>query len=227
VKLGPGSRIAHAAPRQRNGGDRPPQKQISGLFRQKLVDGRVSQNGRSKGQGAYLQGREGGRAGAPRSSNSLRRLTPGAAARAQNVIHQPPPIASFSAPPYGGWEALRLDRRFRRSAISWRIGGAGDFRETGFSNGSIRAPASGMPIHRSSWPADAPAATIKVAATSTPVARPRGGSRSGSSGKQASFSRPSARFPRNIGRADQGGWLSFREFNGLLGLLQPADVVFR
>jgi hypothetical protein len=118
------------------------------------------------------------------------------------------PIASFSRH-NGGWTVV-FSIADPTLGISWRIGDAGDFRETGFIDTLDPRTRKRMPNPSIELAADAPAATIQVRYVDT------------SSELQGPFPirfDPEAaliRDQRKILDMTATSWLSFREFNGLL-----------
>src|ERR1700686_3670758 len=118
------------------------------------------------------------------------------------------PIAMFSRH-NGGW-AVVFSIAHPALGISWRMGDAGEFRETGFFDTPDPPPRKGMPNPSIELAADAPAATIQVRYVDT------------SGELQGPFPikfDPEAALihdQRKILDMTATSWLAFREFNGLL-----------
>jgi uncharacterized caspase-like protein len=140
---------------------------------------------------------------------------PQVAALSPAVVPRPPredsvnaPIAMFSRH-NGGWTVV-FSIADPALGISWRIGDAGDFRETGFLDTLDPRTRKRMPNPSVELPADAPAATIEVRYVD------------GSGNLQGPFPikfEPEAALihdQRKILDMTATSWLSFREFNGLL-----------
>jgi hypothetical protein len=140
---------------------------------------------------------------------------PQVAALSPAVVARPPredsvnaPIAMFSRH-NGGWTVV-FSIADPALGISWRIGDAGDFRETGFLDTLDPRTRKRMPNPSVELPADAPAATIEVRYVD------------GSGNLQGPFPikfEPEAALihdQRKILDMTATSWLSFREFNGLL-----------
>ena len=117
------------------------------------------------------------------------------------------PIAMFSRA-NGGWTVV-FSIADPTLGISWRMGEAGDFRETGFIDTLDPRTRKRMPNPSIELPADAPAATLRCV-TSTPMATFR--VRSIRFDPEAALIRDQ----RKILDMTATSWLSFREFNGLL-----------
>ena len=94
--------------------------------------------------------------------------------------------------------------------ISWRMGDAGDFRETGFIDTLDPRTRKRMPNPSIELPADAPAATIQVRYVDT------NGEMQGPFPIRFDPEAALIRDQRKILDMTATSWLSFREFNGLL-----------
>ena len=94
--------------------------------------------------------------------------------------------------------------------ISWRIGDAGDFRETGFIDTLDPRTRKRMPNPSIELPADAPAATIQVRYVDA------SGELQGPFPIRFDPEAALIRDQRKILDMTATSWLSFREFNGLL-----------
>ena len=94
--------------------------------------------------------------------------------------------------------------------ISWRIGEAGDFRETGFIDTLDPRTRKRMPNPSIELPADAPAATIQVRYVDA------NGETQGPFPIRFDPEAALLRDQRKILDMTATSWLSFREFNGLL-----------
>ena len=191
-------RAAHAAARQRNGGDRPPQAD-PGLFR---PDGRrrVPQRHRRKASPRWRRSRPNRR----RSSRHCRRCS---TSKPQNDSVNAP-IAMFSRH-NGGWTVV-FSIADPTLGISWRMGEAGDFRETGFIDTLDPRTRKRMPNPSIELSADAPAATIQVRYVDT------NGDFQGPFPIRFDPEAALIRDQRKILDMTATSWLSFREFNGLL-----------
>lgn len=118
------------------------------------------------------------------------------------------PIADFMRH-NGGW-SVSLSFPDAVTAISWRLGDRGEFRETGFLDVLDPRTRRRMPNPSIGLPPDAPAGTIEVRAIDA---------RGDPVGPFPIRFDPTAaleRSQRKILEMTAGSWLSFREFNGLL-----------
>ena len=118
------------------------------------------------------------------------------------------PIASFSRH-NGGWTIV-FSIADPTLGISWRMGDAGDFRETGFIDTLDPRTRKRMPNPSIELPADAPAATIQVRYVDT------NGDMQGPFPIRFDPEAALIRDQRKILDMTATSWLSFREFNGLL-----------
>jgi hypothetical protein len=118
------------------------------------------------------------------------------------------PIASFSRH-NGGWSVV-FSIADPTLGISWRMGEAGDFRETGFIDTLDPRTRKRMPNSSIELPADAPAATIQVRYVDT------NGELQGPFPIRFDPEAALIRDQRKILDLTATSWLSFREFNGLL-----------
>jgi hypothetical protein len=118
------------------------------------------------------------------------------------------PIAMFSRH-NGGWTVV-FSIADPTLGISWRIGDAGDFRETGFNDTLDSRTRKRMPNPSIELPADAPAATIQVRYVDT------SGELQGPFPIRFDPEAALIRDQRKILDMTATSWLSFREFNGLL-----------
>jgi uncharacterized caspase-like protein len=118
------------------------------------------------------------------------------------------PIASFSRH-NGGWSVV-FSIADPTLGISWRMGEAGDFRETGFIDTLDPRTRKRMPNPSIELPADAPAATIQVRYVDT------NGETQGPFPIRFDPEAALIRDQRKILDMTATSWLSFREFNGLL-----------
>jgi len=118
------------------------------------------------------------------------------------------PIAMFSRH-NGGWTVV-FSIADPTLGISWRIGEAGDFRETGFIDTLDPRTRKRMPNPSIELPADAPAATIQVRYVDT------NGELQGPFPIRFDPEAALIRDQRKILDMTATSWLSFREFNGLL-----------
>jgi hypothetical protein len=118
------------------------------------------------------------------------------------------PIAMFSRH-NGGWTVV-FSIADPTLGISWRLGEAGDFRETGFMDTLDPRTRKRMPNPSIELPADAPAADDPGALCRHQSANCRARSRSASTRSRL------IRDQRKILDMTATSWLSFREFNGLL-----------
>ena len=127
------------------------------------------------------------------------------------------PIAMFSRH-NGGWTVV-FSIADPTLGISWRMGDAGDFRETGFLDTLDPRTRKRMPNPSIELAADAPAATIQVRYVDA------SGEMQGPFPIKFDPEAALIRDQRKILDMTATSWLSFREFNGLAGLLHPSDVV--
>src|SRR5712671_3709759 len=118
------------------------------------------------------------------------------------------PIAAFSRH-NGGWTVV-FSIADPTLGISWRIGEAGDFRETGFIDTLDPRTRKRMPNLSIELPGDAPAATIQVRYIDT------SGEMQGPFPIRFDPEAALIRDQRKILDMTATSWLSFREFNGLL-----------
>ena len=118
------------------------------------------------------------------------------------------PIASFSRH-NGGWSVV-FSIADPTLGISWRMGEAGDFRETGFIDTLDPRTRKRMPNPSIELPADAPAATIQVRYVDA------NGETQGPFPIRFDPEAALIRDQRKILDLTATSWLSFREFNGLL-----------
>jgi hypothetical protein len=118
------------------------------------------------------------------------------------------PIAMFSRH-NGGWTVV-FSIADPTLGISWRLGDAGDFRETGFMDTLDPRTRKRMPNPSIELPADAPAAMIQVRYVDT------NGELQGPFPIRFDPEAALIRDQRKILDMTATSWLSFREFNGLL-----------
>jgi hypothetical protein len=118
------------------------------------------------------------------------------------------PIASFSRH-NGGWTVV-YSFADPTLGISWRLGEAGDFRETGFIDTLDPRTRKRMPNPSIELPADAPASNIQVRYVDT------NGDLQGPFPIRFDPEAALIRDQRKILDMTATSWLSFREFNGLL-----------
>ena len=118
------------------------------------------------------------------------------------------PIAMFSRH-NGGWTVV-FSIADPTLGISWRLGDAGDFRETGFMDTLDPRTRKRMPNPSVELPADAPAAVIQVRYVDT------NGDLQGPFPIRFDPEAALIRDQRKILDMTATSWLSFREFNGLL-----------
>jgi Caspase domain len=118
------------------------------------------------------------------------------------------PIAMFSRH-NGGWTVV-FSIADPTLGISWRIGDAGDFRETGFIDTLDPRTRKRMPNPSIELPADAPASVIQVRYVDT------SGDLQGPFPIRFDPEAALIRDQRKILDMTATSWLSFREFNGLL-----------
>jgi hypothetical protein len=118
------------------------------------------------------------------------------------------PIAMFSRH-NGGWTVV-FSIADPTLGISWRMGEAGDFRETGFIDTLDPRTRKRMPNPSIELPADAPASTIQVRYVDT------NGEVQGPFPIRFDPEAALIRDQRKILDMTATSWLSFREFNGLL-----------
>jgi uncharacterized caspase-like protein len=123
------------------------------------------------------------------------------------------PIASFSRH-NGGWTVV-FSIADPTLGISWRMGGAGDFRETGFLDTLDPRTRKRMPNPSIELAADAPAATIEVRYIDA------SGDMQGPFPIKFDPEAALLRDQRKILDMTATSWLSFREFNGLLVYYTP------
>jgi len=118
------------------------------------------------------------------------------------------PIAAFSRH-NGGWTVV-FSIADPTLGISWRMGDAGEFRETGFIDTLDPRTRKRMPNPSIELPADAPASTIQVRYVDT------SGELQGPFPIRFDPEAALIRDQRKILDMTATSWLSFREFNGLL-----------
>src|SRR5215207_10338824 len=118
------------------------------------------------------------------------------------------PIAAFSRH-NGGWSVV-FSIADPTLGISWRLGEAGDFRETGFMDTLDPRTRKRMPNPSIELPAHAPAAMIQVRYVDT------NGELQGPFPIRFDPEAALIRDQRKILDMTATSWLSFREFNGLL-----------
>jgi hypothetical protein len=118
------------------------------------------------------------------------------------------PIAAFSRH-NGGWSVV-FSIADPTLGISWRMGGSGDFRETGFLDTLDPRTRKRMPNPSIELAADAPAATIEVRYIDA------SGEMQGPFPIRFDPEAALIRDQRKILDMTATSWLSFREFNGLL-----------
>ena len=118
------------------------------------------------------------------------------------------PIAAFSRH-NGGWSVV-FSIADPTLGISWRIGDAGDFRETGFIDTLDPRTRKRMPNPSIELPADAPVGTIQLRYVDT------NGETQGPFPIRFDPEAALIRDQRKILDMTATSWLSFREFNGLL-----------
>ncbi|BAM89702.1 conserved exported hypothetical protein [Bradyrhizobium oligotrophicum S58] len=118
------------------------------------------------------------------------------------------PIAMFSRH-NGGW-TVTFSIADPTLGISWRMGDAGDYRETGFMDVLDPRTRKRMPNPSIQLPADAPAGTIQVRYVDA------GGEMQGPFPIRFEPEAALVRDQRKILDMTATSWLSFREFNGLL-----------
>jgi uncharacterized caspase-like protein len=180
-------------------------KQIPVYFDQMVDD--VFLNGPAKGQGELAKetGKEPAKSAEPLQKVAalppVQRLAP-----SNESVNAP--IAMFSRH-NGGWTVV-FSIADPTLGISWRIGDAGDFRETGFIDTLDPRTRKRMPNPSIELPADAPAATIQVRYVDT------SGELQGPFPIRFDPEAALIRDQRKILDMTATSWLSFREFNGLL-----------
>ena len=118
------------------------------------------------------------------------------------------PIASFSRH-NGGWTVV-FSLADPALAISWRMGGAGDFRETGFMDALDPRTRKRIPNPSIELDADAPAATIEIRYVDA------NGDMQGPFPIRFDPAQALLKDQRKILDMTASSWLAFREFNGLL-----------
>ena len=150
----------------------------------------------------------GGRGQAGRASAEGRSADAGAAACRRRTISVNAPIAAFSRH-NGGWTVV-FSIADPTLGISWRIGEAGDFRETGFIDTLDPRTRKRMPNPSIELAGRAPAATIQVRYVDA------SGELQGPFPIRFDPEAALIRDQRKILDMTATSWLSFREFNGLL-----------
>ena len=174
-------------------------KQIPVYFDQMVDD--VFLNGAAKGQRRS-------RAKPAEPPQKVAALPPVQRLAARRTIAVNAPIAMFSRH-NGGWTVV-FSIADPTLGISWRMGEAGDFRETGFMDTLDPRTRKRMPNPSIELPADAPAATIQVRYVDT------NGELQGPFPIRFDPEAALIRDQRKILDMTATSWLSFREFNGLL-----------
>ena len=194
---------AHAPTGQRDGGDRKSQAD-SGLFR---PDGRRRLPQRhGQGTARSWQGNNQEPAEPPQKVAALPPVSVPRTAPSNNSVNAP--IAMFSRH-NGGWTVV-FSIADPTLGISWRMGDAGEFRETGFLDTLDSRTRKRMPNPSIELAADAPAATIQVRYIDT------SGELQGPFPIKFDPEAALIRDQRKILDMTATSWLSFREFNGLL-----------
>jgi hypothetical protein len=137
-------------------------------------------------------------------------LPPGAGAQIGNLANGPAnaPIASFSRS-NSGW-SVYFSFADPVTAISWRLGETGNFRETGFMDTFDPRTRRRMPNPNIQLDADQKATTIYVQYVDT------NGVQQGPFPIRFEPAGALEREQRKILEMTAGSWMSFREFNGLL-----------
>ncbi len=174
-------------------------KQIPVYFDQMVDD--VFLNGVAKAQAEAAKSVE-------PSPQKLAALPPVALPRIPKEDSVNAPIASFSRH-NGGWTIV-FSIADPTLGISWRMGEAGDFRETGFIDTLDPRTRKRMPNPSIELPADAPAGTIQLRYVDT------NGDMQGPFPIRFDPEAALIRDQRKILDMTATSWLSFREFNGLL-----------
>jgi hypothetical protein len=174
-------------------------KQIPVYFDQMVDD--VFLNGVAKGQVEAAKSAE-------PPPQQLAALPPVAVPRIPKEESINAPIASFSRH-NGGWTIV-FSIADPTLGISWRMGEAGDFRETGFIDTLDPRTRKRMPNPSIELPADAPAGTIQLRYVDT------NGDMQGPFPIRFDPEAALIRDQRKILDMTATSWLSFREFNGLL-----------
>jgi hypothetical protein len=174
-------------------------KQIPVYFDQMVDD--VFLNGVAKGQVEAAKSAE-------PPPQKLAALPPVAVPRIPKEDSINAPIASFSRH-NGGWTIV-FSIADPTLGISWRMGEAGDFRETGFIDTLDPRTRKRMPNPSIELPADAPAGTIQLRYVDT------NGDMQGPFPIRFDPEAALIRDQRKILDMTATSWLSFREFNGLL-----------
>jgi Caspase domain len=147
--------------------------------------------------------------------SELAMLPPGSGAQIGKLLNAPAnaPIASFTRHT-GGW-SVAFSFAEPVAGISWRLGEAGNFRETGFLDAFDPRTRRRMPNPAIQLAADQPATTIYVRYVDA------------NGGLQGPFPigfdpvTVLEREQRKILEMTAGSWLSFRDFNGLLVYYTP------
>ncbi len=149
---------------------------------------------------------------------------PQVAALSPAAIPRPPkedtvnaPIAMFSRH-NGGW-TVYFSIVDPTLGISWRMGDTGEFRETGFADTLDSRTRKRMANPSIELPADTQATTLEVRYIDA------SGNMQGPFPIKFDPEAALIRDQRKILDMTATSWLSFREFNGLSGLLHPSDVV--
>jgi Caspase domain len=174
-------------------------KQIPVYFDQMVDD--VFLNGVAKGQAEAAKPAE-------PPSQKVAALPPVSVPRLPQNDSINAPIAAFSRH-NGGWSVV-FSIADPTLGISWRMGEAGDFRETGFIDTLDPRTRKRMPNPSIELSADAPAATIWVRYVDT------SGEMQGPFPIKFDPEAALIRDQRKILDMTANSWLSFREFNGLL-----------
>jgi len=178
-------------------------KQIPVYFDQMVDD--VFLNGAEKAQQAEAAKSSEKPADPPKQ---VAALSPAAIPRPPQDDSVNAPIAMFSRH-NGGWTVV-FSIADPTLGISWRMAGAGDFRETGFLDSLDQRTRKRMPNPSVELPADAPAATIEVRYVDVT------GNMQGPFPIKFDPEAALIHDQRKILDMTASSWLSFREFNGLL-----------
>jgi caspase domain-containing protein len=178
-------------------------KQIPVYFDQMVDD--VFLNGAEKAQQAEAAKSSEKPADPPKQ---VAALSPAAIPRPPQDDSVNAPIAMFSRH-NGGWTVV-FSIADPTLGISWRMAGAGDFRETGFLDSLDQRTRKRMPNPSVELPADTPAATIEVRYVDVT------GNMQGPFPIKFDPEAALIHDQRKILDMTASSWLSFREFNGLL-----------
>jgi uncharacterized caspase-like protein len=204
--LQPGENLVQVAQRTRRlvseAAETVKHKQIPVYFDQMVDD--VFLNGAAKGQ--VEAAKESTKPSAP--PQQVAALPPVSVPKLPKEDSVNAPIASFSRH-NGGWSVV-FSIADPTLGISWRMGDAGDFRETGFIDTLDPRTPKRMPNPSIELPADAPAGTIELRYVDTQ------GEMQGPFPIRFDPDAALIRDQRKILDMTATSWLSFREFNGLL-----------